>query len=476
MIVRAHSPLPLLGLCLMAMTACVPKGPEPKAEVPELPPTFDGTVGQRTPRSVPWNSFLQDSQLRELVRQALRDNLELKIAAERVEVARASVRLAKGAQLPRVDFAAGAGVRKFGLYTMDGAGNATTDITPGQTVPEHLPDLAFGLQAKWEVDLWGKLKNQRGAALARYLASQEGVNLLITSVVADVAINYFDLIAGKQGLDVLTRTLTHQEEALDVMRLQKKVGRVNELAVQQFASQLEDTRAVRTRLTQAVRETEIRLNLLLGRLPREIASAAASPDKELATSIELGIPSDLLENRPDIREARLLLEAAKCDVKAARAAFFPSVNITGGLGYQAFDPRFLLSTPESIAYSVSGGLVAPVVNRSAVRSEFDAASAGQLEAMYHYQKVVLTGFAEVAIGISKVQRASEIVHQRKAKREALDNTVDTATLLFSTGNAGYFEVLAAEQSALRVELELIEAYRDERNARVFLYRALGGGW
>jgi len=460
----------------MAMTACVPKGPEPKAEVPELPPTFDGTVGQRTPRSVPWNSFLQDSQLRELVRQALRDNLELKIAAERVEVARASVRLAKGAQLPRVDFAAGAGVRKFGLYTMDGAGNATTDITPGQTVPEHLPDLAFGLQAKWEVDLWGKLKNQRGAALARYLASQEGVNLLITSVVADVAINYFDLIAGKQGLDVLTRTLTHQEEALDVMRLQKKVGRVNELAVQQFASQLEDTRAVRTRLTQAVRETEIRLNLLLGRLPREIASAAASPDKELATSIELGIPSDLLENRPDIREARLLLEAAKCDVKAARAAFFPSVNITGGLGYQAFDPRFLLSTPESIAYSVSGGLVAPVVNRSAVRSEFDAASAGQLEAMYHYQKVVLTGFAEVAIGISKVQRASEIVHQRKAKREALDNTVDTATLLFSTGNAGYFEVLAAEQSALRVELELIEAYRDERNARVFLYRALGGGW
>jgi len=308
------------------------------------------------------------------------------------------------------------------------------------------------------------------------LASQEGVNLLITSVVADVAINYFDLIAGKQGLDVLTRTLTHQEEALDVMRLQKKVGRVNDLGVQQFASQLEDTRAVRTRLTQAVRETEIRLNLLLGRLPREIASAAASPDKELATSIELGIPSDLLENRPDIREARLLLEAAKCDVKAARAAFFPSVNITGGLGYQAFDPRFLLSTPESIAYSVSGGLVAPVVNRSAVRSEFDAASAGQLEAMYHYQKVVLTGFAEVAIGISKVQRASEIVHQRKAKREALDNTVDTATLLFSTGNAGYFEVLAAEQSALRVELELIEAYRDERNARVFLYRALGGGW
>lgn len=471
MVRRAFAP----ALAILVCSSCAPKK---KVDVPEveLPATYAEAPDGRSIEPIPWKKYFRDPQLVDLLELAVEHNYDLQIALQRIEVARAGVRQATGAWVPQVGLSAGAGVRKFGLYTMDGAGNASTDITPGQTVPVHLPDFYVGLQASWEVNLAGRLHHLQESAKAQYLATIEAANLVITSLVSDVAVAYYELAALDRSLAVVEQTLVRQEAALEAMQVQKAAGLTNELAVQQFAGQLADTRALQAKLVQQQRTVENQLNLLVGRLPQSIRR----PEDALTTDVEdiapLGVPSDLLRNRPDIRAAEHRLQAAKWDVKAARAAFYPSIRITSGVGYQAFDPKFLFATPESIAYSVAGGLVAPLVNRAAINAQFETANALQVQAMYEYQSTILRGFIEVATSLATVEQVDQIVEHRRQQFEALGETIATADLLFQAGQASYLEVLTAQQKVLAAELELIEARKIQRLSRLLLYKALGGGW
>lgn len=466
----------LIAAFAVLCSSCAPSRRTPEVARVRLPEAYETAPRQPSVAPIPWREYFKDGELIQLVTRALEHNLDLRIALQRIEVARAGVRQATGAQFPQVALVAGSGIRKFGLYTMDGAGNAGTDIRPGQLVPTHLPDFYVGLEAGWEVDLWGRLRHLRESALAQYLATVEGTKLVITNLVSEVAVAYFDLAALDRTLEILGQTIARQEEALEAMRVQKAAGRVNELAVQQFAGQLASTRALEASLGQQAREVENRINVLVGSLPQSVARAKNALAERSENPIPLGVPSDLLRNRPDIREAELRMSAAECDVEAARAAFYPSVNITGAVGYQAFNPRFLFSTPESVTYSLAGGLVAPLVNRSGIEAQFEAASALQIQAMYEYQRTILEGFVEVATSLAAVERANEIVEHRSAQREAVAETITTADLLFKTGRADYLEVLTAQQNALTAELELLEALKTQRVSRILLYKALGGGW
>jgi NodT family efflux transporter outer membrane factor (OMF) lipoprotein len=462
------------ALGLLLGSGCVPSR---KAEVREvkLPGAYEGAP-QQPVETMPWKEYFQDPQLVELVTLAVEYNYDLRIALQRIEVARAGVRQATGAWVPRVELATGASVRKFGLYTMDGAGNIVTDIRPGQTVPIHLPDYYIGLQASWEVNLAGRLRHLQESAKARYLATVEGANLVITNLVADVAVAYYELAALDRSLEVVRETLVRQEEALEAMRVQKAAGLTNELAVQQFAGQLADTHALQAKLEQQARTIENQLNLLVGRLPQSIRRPEDALTLHVEDTAPLGVPSDLLRNRPDIRAAEHRMHAAGWDVKAARAAFYPSIRITSSVGYQAFNPKFLFATPASIAYSVAGGLVAPLVNRSAINAQFETASALQVQAMYEYQSAVLRGFIDVASSLATVEQVNEIVEHRAAQLDALGESIATADLLFEAGKASYLEVLTAQQKALAAELELIEALKVQRLSRLLLYKAVGGGW
>jgi len=460
---------------ILLSSSCAPSRTADVRKV-KLPDAYAAAPDQQPLESIPWKDYFQDPQLVELVTLAVKYNYDLRIALQRIEVARAGVRRATGAWVPQVGLATGVGVRKFGLYTMDGAGNAATEIRPGQTVPVHLPDFYVGLQASWEVNLAGRMRHLQESAKARYLATVEGANLVITSLVADVAVAYYELAAVDRSLEVVRQTLVRQEEVLEAMRVQKAAGLTNELAVQQFAGQLADTRALQARLKQQSRTIENQLNLLVGRLPQFITRPEDALTRDMEDPAPLGVPSDLLRNRPDIRAAEHRMRAAGWDVKAARAAFYPSIRITSGVGYQAFNPKFLFATPASIAYSVAGGLVAPLVNRSAINAEFDSASALQVQAMYEYQSAVLEGFIDVASSLATVEQVNEIVEHRTAQLDALGESIATADLLFEAGQASYLEVLTAQQKALAAELELIEALKVQRLSRLLLYKAVGGGW
>lgn len=466
---------PLLLSVLVALS-CAPSRKPPEVAEVKLPDTYASAPEAEPLLPIPWQDYFRDPQLVQIIQQGVGQNFDVRIALQRIEVARAGVRQATGARLPEVALVAGAGIRKFGLYTMDGAGNAGTAISPGRTVPVHLPDFYVGLQASWEVDIWGRLRHLKDAAVAQYLETVEGTNLVLSNVVSEIALAYFELAALDGSIEILEQTTKRQADALDLMRIQKVAGRVNELAVQQFAGQLASTRALEAGSKQQARHVENRLSLLAGKVPHQIARPRDALTHHTEDAVPMGVPSDLLRNRPDIRAAELRVRAAGGDLKAARAAFYPSIDITGSVGYQAFSPRFLFSTPESIAYSLAGGLVAPLVNRSAIRAQFDQASALQVQALYEYQKSILEGFTEVANSLASVERASEIVAQRRAQRDAVAETVTTADLLFQTGNATYLEVLTAQQNTLAADLELVEALKSERIARVLLYKALGGGW
>ncbi|MDO9142389.1 MAG: TolC family protein, partial [Methylobacter sp.] len=192
--------------------------------------------------------------------------------------------------------------------------------------------------------------------------------------------------------------------------------------------------------------------------------------------ISAGVPSQLLENRPDVRAAEFQIEASKFDLKAAKAAFFPNFNITASFGFQAFNPEFLFMSPASIAYSVMGTLVAPLINMNALKAQFNTAKANQLTAMYNYQKTILNAYVEVANELSNIQNLQQVNTLKKQQSEVLEQSVDTSKELYKYARASYLEVLLAQQSALQSNIELIHVAKQQRISTINIYKALGGGW
>jgi NodT family efflux transporter outer membrane factor (OMF) lipoprotein len=447
--------------------------------IPErkIPTSFNRAQTDTTSiAEINWRQYFADTLLVKLIDTALTGNFDLQMALQRIEVARAGVKSANGALLPQVGLSIGGGVRKFGLYTMDGAGNITTEITPGQLVPINLPDMYVGLNASWEIDIWGKLRNQRKSAFANYLSSIEGTNFVISNLVADVGIAYYELIALDNELEIITQTIRQQQEALEVVKLQKDAGRANELAVQQFQAQLLNSQTLEFETKQQILEQENLINFLLGRYPQSIQRSKEILFEEMPQQFSSGIPSQLLSNRPDIREAEFQVQATKFDLKSAKAAFFPNLNITAGLGFQAFNPEFLFTSPASLAYSVLGGLVAPLINMNALKAQFNTAKASQLTAMYNYQKTILNGYVEVANELSNLNNLQQIISLKKQQSAVLTQSVETSNELYKSGRATYLEVLLAQQNSLQTQLELISVNKRQRIATVNIYKTLGGGW
>ncbi|MBX2979698.1 MAG: TolC family protein [Flavobacteriales bacterium] len=463
-------------LAALLFTGCATLDDPLKKPREGLPTTYAGTTDSANVATMDWRTYFGDPLLVQLLDSAITHNFDLRMALQRMEVARASTRAARGAQLPVVGVNATAAQRRFGLYTMDGAGNISTEILPGQIVPIDLPDYYMALQASWEVDIWGRLRNQRKAAMARYMASQEAQHLVQTNLVADVALAYYELVALDNELLIIRETATKQREALDVIQQQKEAGRANELAVQQFEAQLLGTQALEKELLQRVYENENLVNFLLGRYPRPIERDINALRKPDPTDPAIGLPAQLLSNRPDVRASEYELLATRFDLKAARAAFYPNLNLMAGYGYQAFRTDLLFDSPSSITYQLIGNLAAPLLNRSALKAQFKAASAQQLEAMYTYQQNILRGYLEVVNELSDLRNLREALGLKQQQSEVLQRSVSTSRELYRSAKASYIEVLLSQQNALNANLEVVDLAKRQRFAAVDLYKALGGGW
>ena len=423
-----------------------------------------------------WKIFFEDPYLVSLIDTALKNNYEVLSTLQDIEIAKNNIRIKHGALSPKVDGAIGLGIEKTARYTASGAGNASTDITPGTEVPEPLTDIFLGFRASWEADIWGKLHNAKKAAVIRYLQSIEGKNFLVTNLVAEIAKSYYELLALDNQLDIIQQAIELQKNQLEIVKLQKEAAMATELAVKQFEAQVYNSQSKEYDIQQSITETQNKINLLLARYPQNIARDKAVFTLKIPTKMDAGIPAHLLQNRPDIRKAELELQAAKLDVKIARAEFYPSVGITGILGLQGFKPKYVLPTIDNLAFSLVGDMVAPLINRNGIIAEYNSANANQIASLYDYQKTILNGYIEVYNEMSNIKNLEKYYDIKTKESATLTASISIAKDLFSSARANYLEVLTVQRDALSAKLELVEARKNQFISITNIYKALGGGW
>lgn len=469
----------ILGFALLNLVYASCKIPAivQKTENKAVPQAFGNNNSDTTNvANIKWKDYFKDQYLTNLIDTALQNNQELNITLQEIEIARNEVRARKGELLPSVGLKAGAGLEKVGRYTSQGAGDASTEIKPGKEMPEPLPDHLIGLYANWEVDIWHKLRNAKKSAYTKYLSSVEGKNFVVTNLVAEVANSYYELLALDNQLDMVRKNIELQTNALAVVKIQKEATRVTELAVRKFEAEVLNSRSLEYDILQKITETENKINFLLGRYPQHVARDKSNFETGLPGNLSTGIPSQLLANRPDIKQAELDLIAAKLDVKVAKAQFYPSFGISAALGFQAFNPSYLVKMPESMLYSIAGDVAAPLINRNAIKATYFTANAKQIQAVYQYERNILNAYIEVANQLASISNLSKSYELKAKQVQALTQSIEISNDLFKSTRADYLEVLMTQRDALEAKLELIETKKQQLNAMVKVYQALGGGW
>jgi outer membrane protein, multidrug efflux system len=424
--------------------------------------------------------FFKDSTLITLIDTAINNNFDLQMALQKIEMARAGVRFTQGLGKPDLAGNFAIGQRKFGKYTTDGVGNFDTNfsnnITDKQKIPQPvIPDFYLGVQSSWEIDIWGKLKSQKASAAAKLLASESGKNLVISELVAQIASAYYELLILDNELDFLEENIILQERAVEITRVLKQSGQANQLGVDLLNAQLLSSKALKIDVKQEIIDAESKINFLVGRYPQPIARPKVIWANVIPPKLTAGIPSRLLENRPDIKQAEHELLATNANLFTAKAAFYPSLNITGAVGFQAFKALLFLN-PSSFAMNTFGGLAAPLLNRRQIISELMASKADQKTAYTNYQKTIVNSFTEVYNHLNLIQNTNDMYDLKTQEVDVLRQSIISSSELFRSGRATYLEVITAQKNALQSQIELINLKKRQYGAVIGLYKSLGGGW
>lgn len=464
-----------LALIITLANGCVrvptpPPIATPRAPNRAVPDSFAGQGDTRNSGLIAWRDFFEDAPLVALVDAALQNNQELNLAIQETVVANAEIMARRGEYLPKVGFGVGAGDEKVGKFTSQGQADELTGV--GANVQKYEP----GLYASWEIDVWGRLRNLANAASHRYLASVEGRNFMVTRLVAEIASNYYELLSLDRQLQIISENITLQERAVELARAQFEAGRATSVAPARFEANLRAMQSSQYSIQQKIVETENQLNFLTGRFPKAINRSSTNFLNRQPVAMAVGVPSALLANRPDVRQAELELTAAGLDVEAARKAFYPSLGIEQVVGFQSFDLTKLVNTPDSLLFGVFARAFRPVLNRKGITADYFSANSREMQAVLRYERAVLTAFLEVSNRVSLTRNLSQGYGLKQQQVDRLAQSVEISTELFNLNRAEYLEVLTARRELLESQLELIEMKQKQMVATVTLYQALGGGW
>lgn len=457
--------------------ASLRREPLPSSE-PPLPAGYPPSGASSGGALAGWRDYYKDPNLVSLISTALDNNQELNILMQEIAVSKSEVKARKGAVFPFVSLGGGAGLEKAGRFTRDGAveENRSNEIEDGKAIPSPTPNLGFSADFDWEVDIWRKLRNERDAAVLRYLATQEGRNFMITNIVSEIAQSYYELLALDSQLAILKPMIEIQQNALQAVKLQKDAAKVTELAVKRFEAEVLKNQSHLFEVQQQITVTENKINYLVGRYPRHISRSSQGFEHLTLTGIQSGLPAELLRNRPDVRQAELELVASGLEVKAAAARFYPAVNISAALGLQSFALDSAFNAPASVLYGAAANMVAPLINRSAIQAAFNGASARQVSAIYAYQQTVLKAYIEVVNQLAQIKNLNQAYALKSQQVQALSDSISIAGKLFNNARAEYTEVLFTQRDALEAKVDLVELKQQQLNAFVKAYKALGGGY
>jgi multidrug efflux system outer membrane protein len=435
----------------------------------QTPSTYRGASGQPSAASLAdlqWFELFRDDTLVGLVKTALQENFELRIAAQRVLQARAAYGITRAGQWPSVDASAdliAARSSQVGANAGIPAGT-DTDVSYAQA----------GFSFSWELDVWGRLRRLSEAGRAQYLATEEARRGVITTLVADVGQTYLALRALDLELEIAKRTRDAANDNLRLVEARRASGVASGLDVRQAEQLLYTATGQIASIERESALAENALSLLLGHAPEDIPRGRALESFQVPT-VPAGLPSALLERRPDIREAEQQLISANAQIGAAKADYFPRISLTGFFGAQSRQLSDLLSGPAVLA-SAGLGAAVPVFNAGRTRNNVKLAEAIHGEALVNYQRVIYSAFRDVSDGLASYSKTTEQRTQQERLVEALTASSQLATQRYQGGLDSYLPVLDAQRNLFQGELDLARLRQQELSSLVQLYRALGGGW
>lgn len=462
-----------LVIILLPFSACKLFKEPLKTENRKVPLSYNTSQDTMNSVNIKWRNYFTDPNLIALIDTALKNNQELNIIMQEIKVANNVVKAKKGAYLPSGGVQLGMGPDRSGKYTWDGL--AEEDQKASNSKPRYVGDFNVSAVFTWELDIWKKLRNEKAAAVQQFLATVDGKNFMITNIITEIADAYYELESLDNQLDIIKQNIAIQENALHIIKQQKDAGRETQLAVNRFEAQLYHTQNLQFEIQQQIVETENEINFLTGRFPAPITRDKASFNTFVFDSIYAGVPSQLLENRPDIKQAEHELAASNLDVKVAKAEFFPKLEISAAVGFQAFNPAVWFK-PESILYSLFGDLVAPLINRNALKANYFSSRARQVKAVYEYEQTILKAYIEVLNQLSSIDNYTKSYATKSKEVDILTQSITISDNLFKSAKADYMEVLLTQREALESRMELIEIKKKQLHAELTIYKALGGGW
>ncbi len=467
----------LATVSVLSLSSCM-MGPDYKK--PETPA---GDAWRLTPATaeslanLPWWDLLKDQELQGLIRIALEENQDLRVAVASVEQFRAQLLISKFDLAPSLGYTAEAS-------TYHNTNNQALAFGSGAIIPSPAVGSSGGTDfsreygvvgLKWELDLWGRIRRSIEASRAQLLSQEENQRAVIIGLVGNVAEAYFDLRALDLQVDIAKRTLKSWEESVRISRLRFDHGDIPKLDLDRFEAERAGTAAQLAELEQQVTQKENQLSLLLGRRPSAITRGLALIEQPMPPDVPPGLPSALLQRRPDILQAEQQFAAATATIGVAQAQRFPQLSLTGAAGGAGFQFNSLAAGPFA-TIGASATLTGPLLNATALGYQVQASEAQARQALAQYEKAILVAFKEVEDGLIAVQKTRERRDAQEQQVKALQSASNFATQRYQGGRANYLDVLTAQRNLFDAELSLAKTRRGQLVSMVQLYKALGGGW
>lgn len=441
-------------------------GPNYKRPAINTPANYRGATspGTNSFGDLDWWAVYKDPILQSLVREAFTNNYDLRIATARVEQERALAAQARSQFVPNVEYS---GTVSHGKNDLFGSIFPNNGATVGSAVAS--------LNTFWELDLWGRIRRLNEAARAQLLASEDARRGVRLSLLSDVASGYFRLLELDRELQIDAFTTNSFGDSLNIFQRRLEGGTGSELETSRAAAALDDANAATPYVLEQIALTEDELCVLLGRNPGPIARSTQGFAGQMQPAIPVGLPSQLLERRPDIREAEHQARAANADVGETVAEFFPKIGLTAFFGRVSPElSAYTLGTAN--AWGVAAGATGPIFEGGRLVGQYHQAKAAKEQAIWQYRQTILSAFRDVSDALISGQRLAEIRDQQAAEVVALEKAVKLSTERYLAGKASYYEVLEAQQQLFPAQLSLARTERDQLLSVVALYKALGGGW
>ncbi len=444
---------------LLLLSACA-MGPDYERPTPEIPEAYRSeTVPAKYAVNLRWWELFKDPVLYELVTTALSTNRDVRNAAYRIEEARAALGFARADQYPRFDIDAGAGTGNF-------AGGTRSD--------DEITNLYIAPTARWEIDFWGKFRRGTEAARAELTASEYGLKTVQLALVSEVVAAYYRLLDFHQRLSIAEETLASRIQSLDIIQQRFDEGIIPEIDLNQSQIQKEIAAGAIPLYKRQIALTENALGILLGRLPAAIGVGEGLAEQPLPPDIPMGLPSEILQRRPDVARAEALLHAQTARIGVAVALRFPAVSLTGILGVASTEVGSV--TSDGAAWFVGGNLLGPIFDFGKNAQRVAVEEARTRQAMAQYENTVLTAFREVEDALVEIETYKAEAAAVERKLAAARNANSLSADRYDKGVTSYLEVLESERTLFSVELERSETDQQLFRAYVRLYKALGGGW